>query len=64
MFNGLLKNIAQSILQDGATSFAAWLAVHGYATNADEQGVIGSVVFLGMLAVNAYLQHFQTKPKE
>lgn len=59
--NGLLSSIAQSVLQDGATSGAAWLALHGFIAQNQEQGFIGSVCFLGMLALNAYLQRTQTK---
>lgn len=61
MFSGLEKSVAQSVIQDLATAGAAWLGLHGFLGAGDTQGFIGSVCFLGMLAVNAYLQHTQTK---
>lgn len=58
----MLKSIIQSVVQDVATAGAAALAAHGWITSSDQQGLIGSVVFLVMLGVNAYLQHSQTAP--
>jgi hypothetical protein len=57
----MLKSIAQSVIQDAATAGAGWLAAHGYLQGNQEQAFIGSIVFLAMLGVNAYLQHTQTK---
>jgi hypothetical protein len=54
------KSILQSVVQDVATSGAVALAGHGFITANQEQGFVGSVVFLVMLAVNAYLQRTQT----
>lgn len=59
--NALIKNIAQSLLQDGATAVSGYFAAHGLITNDQQQGLIGSLVFIGLLIVNATLQHVQTK---
>lgn len=56
----MLKSVAQSLIQDAATVASAWLAAHGFLMSNQEQAFIGSVVFLGMLAFNAVLQHKQT----
>lgn len=63
MFNSLVKSVSQSVVQDVATSAAAYFAAHGWITADQTQGFVGSVFFLGMLAVNAYFQHTQTKPQ-
>ena len=55
--NSMLRNVATSLLQDGATVGFVWLAEHGLVTGADEQGFIGSVVFIGLLVLNAVLRH-------
>lgn len=54
------KSTAQSLTQDAATVGAAWLAGHGFLAQDQTQAFIGSVVFLGMLAFNAIVQHKQT----
>ncbi len=55
--NSMLRNVATSVLQDGATVGFGWLAEHGLVTHQDEQGFIGSVVFIGLLVLNAVLRH-------
>lgn len=55
------KSIGQSVIQDAATAGSGWMAAHGFLASDQTQAFIGSVVFLGMLVVNAILQHKQTE---
>jgi len=57
MFTALIKNIASSVVRNLAVAAFGLLSAHGWATAADEQGVIGSVFFLCMLAVNAFVHN-------
>lgn len=60
----LLKSISKSVVQDIATAGAGWLSVHGYLHADQTQSFIGATFFLGMLAVNAVLEHKQAKATE
>lgn len=61
MFDTLIKSFAPRALQDLITSAVTLLAAHGYITHDQEQSTIGSLFFLGMLAVNYFIaQHRKT----
>lgn len=60
MFNTLIKNVGQSVLQDLAVAAGTLLLGHGLIAQSQLQDFEGSVICLGMLALNAYLQHVQT----
>lgn len=60
MFNGLIKSIGQSVIQDLVTASAVYLGAHGVITNNQTQDYEGAAFFLAMLAFNAALQHIQT----
>lgn len=57
MFSTLLRSIGQSLLQDGALTLVGIFTAHGWMTADQTTGFVGSVVFLGMLALNAFLQN-------
>jgi hypothetical protein len=59
--NSMLKTMAQSVLQDGATVAAGYFAAHGLIRTEDEQSLIGSLVFIGMLVLNFVLRHNAAK---
>ncbi len=59
--NLILDTLAKSVMRDAAVSLASVLAADGIITHDQTQGVIGSVFFLGMIAVNAFLHHRKAK---
>lgn len=64
MFNGIVKTIGQSVIQDLCVSAGAVLTAHGFLASSQSQEFEGSAFFLAMLAFNAVLQHLQTATPE
>jgi len=55
MFDNFLKSMLPRFVQDIVQGLAGFLALHGYITNDQKTGFIGSAFFLIMLAVNYFI---------
>lgn len=60
MFNGIVKTIGQSVIQDLCVSAGAILTARGFLVSSQAQEFEGSAFFFAMLAFNAVLQHIQS----